>query len=229
MLYETLFDLVCLKLSLFSLLLALKESFFQLTGLKLQLVVLFHLLFQVVGNFSQLLIFFLETVFQLFHILIGLRNLQLASQFVDSGLLRLSLFFIGPIFILDSPDFLLKGVNLNGHLFERTLHLANAQFVLVIDELVLLLLLVGQVQLGLEAKELPLVVIDGLLHLLLLLHQRAHLLLQKGHHQSGLLGRRVLLGLRVLPLLLFLNDYMLQSHPIFLENSQILSRLSLRG
>lgn len=98
---------------------------------------------------------------------------------------------------------------------------------LVVDILVLLLLLVGEVQFSLQAEELPLVVVDGLLHLLLLLQQHTHLLLQQRHHQSRLLRHRFLLGLTVLPLLLILNDYMLQSHPVFLQNSQILSRLCL--
>lgn len=87
---------------------------------------LLHLLLEVVGDFSQLLILFPEAVFQLFHVLIGLRSLQLAKQIVDSGLLRISLFFVSPIFIFNRLDLFLKGVNLNGRLFEPILQLANA-------------------------------------------------------------------------------------------------------
>lgn len=107
------------------------------------------------------------------------------------------------IFFLNGLHLFLKGIYLDSHLFDSGLQFHDFALMFVIDVFILFFLFIGEIELSFQAEELPLIIIDGLLHLLFLLHQHTHLLLQQCHHQLALLRSFLL------PLLLILNDYML--------------------
>ena len=119
---DTLLHLVYLVFRLFHFFVDISQGFFKLLAFELALVVLLHLLLQVVGNLSQLLVFLLQTVLQfLDHLASSAALLKTSEQLIDSSLFVVRLCLIISIFLLNCLHFFLKRVDLDGHLFDSGL------------------------------------------------------------------------------------------------------------
>lgn len=183
MVEDALLQLVDLHLSFFDLALRLLESLFQLVASNAGLVGLSEFLFQVVGDFLEFLVLFLEAVLQLLeglplHLLLVFQGvLELGLQLFDTALFVVGLCLVEVVLLLEGPDFLLEGVDLDGGLLDSGLKIGQPGLMLVIHIFILLLFLVGEVKLSLQAEKFPVVVIYNLFHLILLLQQGRHFLL----------------------------------------------------